>query len=513
MEALLRNHKSARPEDTGGPLTLLRAAHIMSRYEDQRVIVREHKTHTLTDQHHNHKSSSKDTATKQEIMFSSGSQLRRGRRRRQAAGGSRHAAHSAAESASPDSTSQLFDHKPASQPSNDDKAHPGDERQTMFMTVFFLVLMVIYVGFCAYYRKGKSRRTVHDEDREARRRANQVVMDESQSAAARARESAEELTKMEQRKAAIKRVLMIREIIDDEVEVDARETKNSSGYWFWETKEVKSPKAIAADEGALPASSKSDAGRTAKNITIKGEEDEEVDEMLAMAGSPEKIDSQEVDDRMSHIRDIESNSNFTVATEISEEASEAAGTTKILDVDNPTSQSGPTSPSSGSSLKRYTDALNCGACSSHPTSPSSLPGPSLHKASIKNLGVPEDPTITLGEIQSDHAECQICLSQFQVGDRAAWKRHPSSEDEAEVAEKSSENLCTHVFHEECISRWLMVRDGCPFCRRSYFLEQEPRCVYVGVCFGPTVDGTFPDFSFFIAKAQRREGKGVQVCET
>ncbi len=34
--------------------------------------------------------------------------------------------------------------------------------------------------------------------------------------------------------------------------------------------------------------------------------------------------------------------------------------------------------------------------------------------------------------------------------------------------------CTHVFHEECISRWLLVRDGCPICRRSYFLEGEAK---------------------------------------
>lgn len=96
-------------------------------------------------------------------------------------------------------------------------------------------------------------------------------------------------------------------------------------------------------------------------------------------------------------------------------------------------------------------------------------------------------------------ECNICLNQFQVGDSVAWSIQygkmvlpsagssgnmmcgggsgttmrdrfricknncgdiPSSNDEYDV--------CKHVFHEACISRWLLVRDGCPTCRRSYF---------------------------------------------
>lgn len=54
-----------------------------------------------------------------------------------------------------------------------------DDGHTMYMTTFFLVLMVLYIGFCVYYRKVKTRRTVGDYGegsaaRDQQRRENQV---------------------------------------------------------------------------------------------------------------------------------------------------------------------------------------------------------------------------------------------------------------------------------------------------------------------------------------------------
>ena len=56
---------------------------------------------------------------------------------------------------------------------------PNDTKRTISMTVLFLVLMVLYVGFCFYYRKVKVRQSVCDYNesehrREQRRRENQV---------------------------------------------------------------------------------------------------------------------------------------------------------------------------------------------------------------------------------------------------------------------------------------------------------------------------------------------------
>ena len=111
-------------------------------------------------------------------------------------------------------------------------------------------------------------------------------------------------------------------------------------------------------------------------------------------------------------------------------------------------------------------------------------------------GSSSTPTISLEDIIVGYGEeCNICLSQFQVGDRVAWSRLCGSDKTCETVpqdgniscvvnapygdlrrrsemeisdEVASGQGCTHVFHEECISRWLLVRDGCPICRRSYF---------------------------------------------
>jgi hypothetical protein len=54
--------------------------------------------------------------------------------------------------------------------------------------------------------------------------------------------------------------------------------------------------------------------------------------------------------------------------------------------------------------------------------------------------------------------CTICLCNYEVGSDIVW---------------SSNELCDHVFHEQCIEQWLMKqREGplCPCCRRDFILD-------------------------------------------
>ena len=136
-----------------------------------------------------------------------------------------------------------------------------------------------------------------------------------------------------------------------------------------------------------------------------------------------------------------------------------------------TSQPSPTSSPSRISLpstpKKFSDALSCGSSRSGRSYSDALScgGSSSklncnhHHSSRKstNKGKENDdtPTVPFSDIASLYGEeCNVCLAHFQVGDRVA-----TSKDSAQ---------CSHIFHDECISRWLLVRDGCPICRRSYF---------------------------------------------
>jgi len=65
--------------------------------------------------------------------------------------------------------------------------------------------------------------------------------------------------------------------------------------------------------------------------------------------------------------------------------------------------------------------------------------------------------IDLTELSSP-AQCSICLSNYQVG---------------EIVASSKNSHCTHIFHSECLTKWLMLRNECPICRFDYFNSDYP----------------------------------------
>lgn len=63
---------------------------------------------------------------------------------------------------------------------------------------------------------------------------------------------------------------------------------------------------------------------------------------------------------------------------------------------------------------------------------------------------------------SSHDPCAICLNDYEDGDAICW---------------SHNTHCSHVFHRQCISEWLLTHEECPCCRHAYLCfnddEQDP----------------------------------------
>ncbi|KAF7023957.1 hypothetical protein CFC21_036379 [Triticum aestivum] len=74
--------------------------------------------------------------------------------------------------------------------------------------------------------------------------------------------------------------------------------------------------------------------------------------------------------------------------------------------------------------------------------------PELEESSTATV----DEVLKPVEAPSDGEECPICLDQERV--TTAWK----------------ETVCGHIFHEQCVERWLETKGSCPMCRRQL---QEP----------------------------------------
>jgi hypothetical protein len=71
------------------------------------------------------------------------------------------------------------------------------------------------------------------------------------------------------------------------------------------------------------------------------------------------------------------------------------------------------------------------------------------KADLKKMRKPQED-----EEEPSNYSCSICLEDFQVGESVA---------------KSSDSMCCHCYHEECIISWLAARQHafCPYCRRPF----------------------------------------------
>ena len=324
----------------------------------------------------------------------------------------------------------------------------------------------------------------------------QIVLDESNNATTRARANAEAMAKYKQRKINIEKALFIRLITDDNEEENIYGMKTECGS----EDDGKRADAPVASPPVVIAR---------KIVTIQEEDsDDEETEFPSTEEREARENSSPVD-----------TAHCDRSEEIASEGDEEGGTAPpLLPTPNSPSRSSPQSltldhhqhhhhignSSPSSRLSSLADALNCGihsrltSCSYHAKATcgnilqTTNGGSNGGGRSDESAGGTHLRTISHSEMFSRYDdECNICLTQFQVGDSAAWsmlhgKMVLAAGDTPIIVQEGvcgatmrdsglcnsgatmDENVCRHVFHEECISRWLLVRDGCPTCRRSYF---------------------------------------------
>jgi hypothetical protein len=339
-----------------------------------------------------------------------------------------------------------------------------NRKRAVTMSVLFCTLMIVYIGFCFYYQKvHKVRRRIGDSvhrhprgGREEQRRTNRAVLDESSNAAHRARTDGHMARMFDERRDKIRAALITALLVDEG----------------------------RHDAGDNVAGSQSEALEQSASDTLEHTPAEDI--AVTPATSQETCDSDNIAHPGGHPA---TTAAPAVATEI------------------PTSSS-----SSCVDFKRYADALqssissgtrfvcspqNANHCSGGGGSCSNSihngcnvsshnsqhnPGSKQPNDHSSHFGGNGNNATMLSILQNE--ECNICLSYFQVGDRIAW----SCKNQAQFVGSSSssandsspnngmtvkaDSVCRHIFHAECIERWLLVREGCPVCRRSYFEDLQ-----------------------------------------
>ncbi|KAK1745382.1 hypothetical protein QTG54_003306 [Skeletonema marinoi] len=341
------------------------------------------------------------------------------------------------------------------------------DNQTLSFTLIFLSLMVVYIGFCCHYRKVKVRRSYDDSahsqnannnnNRQRRQRDNQAVLDESSSAANRAAADSEEQRKLEERKVRIGEVLWTRLIVDDEDEEGGHVAEpylNVNGGGGDEENQVN-----ANDDKIHEKSDLVDEEMGSEAAVVVGKTLAQDEDAPSGALATKQEEDEEAPYEETTIATVPSSSEETISTIPS----------NVPTIGTSPSSSTAVAPSTppSSPFRKYADALSCNNCHHHATNycnnqhincnndATTSSSPANSKSTSNNSSL---TTITLSDIQQTYGdECNICLSTFQVGDRAAWSKHHF-------------NGCVHVFHDECMKRWLLVRDGCPICRRLYLGE-------------------------------------------
>ena len=91
-----------------------------------------------------------------------------------------------------------------------------------------------------------------------------------------------------------------------------------------------------------------------------------------------------------------------------------------------------------------------------------LRDPNLAPPTSKQWLKTEFPKCCFSESKKAGHQCPICLKEF--------KKSNVNDENSKSAVKVSE--CEHIFHSECLRKWLELTSNCPMCRKELPTDDE-----------------------------------------
>jgi hypothetical protein len=320
--------------------------------------------------------------------------------------------------------------------------------------------MLAYLSFCCLYQR---KRELQRVSRDQLRNDNRAVLDESTDATSRALQDGEMSRKLEERKKKIRNVLVTRLVVGEDFMGESTQF-------------------AITDEG-IKVNVQDGLTAGANSKSLDGD-----------AGIPPGV-TQSTSEETNASNTHDNNTSDTNKGSICNQDTAATTTTTA------------TNSSTCIDLKKISSSIsNCGNSSHYCSTSNNACLDSTHRESFHDQN-----KVLTGE------ECNICLSTFQVGDRIAWSRTNKSLNNAVESQGDpvgcvlqKDTACCHIFHAECIERWLLVREGCPVCRRSYFDQEMDSCDEMQQLAGGDIEaGEITEAGFGVNSSQARAVVAVE----
>jgi len=97
------------------------------------------------------------------------------------------------------------------------------------------------------------------------------------------------------------------------------------------------------------------------------------------------------------------------------------------------------------------------------------------KVAIKNVLVTSVDLMGFWKWNIQNINCSIC--KCSLNDPGIGIHEAAFHENQDYSRYTTiyESVCSHSFHQDCIQKWLPIRNVCPLCNKPWMLEREKVC--------------------------------------